>query len=119
MNAVLLTSDLMILSRVEGMATRNGFSLRTAATLQQAVEQLAIEPAELLLVDLGTPSLDVGELLPLVRSSKPYIVAFGPHVHEARLNAARQAGCDQVVSRGQFLLQLDAMLDRFRTSQSG
>jgi hypothetical protein len=30
------------------------------------------------------------------------IIAFGSHVHEARLACAEQAGCDLVLSRGQF-----------------
>ena len=38
------------------------------------------------------------------------VVAFGPHVHEQRLAAARDAGCDLVVSRGQFFSQLETIL---------
>jgi hypothetical protein len=34
------------------------------------------------------------------------IVAFGPHVHEAKLAAARSAGCDEVISRGRFHAEL-------------
>jgi hypothetical protein len=30
------------------------------------------------------------------------ILAFGSHVHEARLACAEQAGCDLVLTRGQF-----------------
>lgn len=33
------------------------------------------------------------------------IVAFGSHVHESRLTCAQQAGCDLVLSRGQFSSQ--------------
>jgi hypothetical protein len=38
------------------------------------------------------------------------VVAFGPHVHEERLAAARNAGCDEVVSRGEFFARLDAIV---------
>jgi hypothetical protein len=42
----------------------------------------------------------------------PTIIAFGPHVHEALLDAATQAGCDEVFSRGQFFAQLDEIISR-------
>ena len=35
-------------------------------------------------------------------ASSASILAFGPHVHESALEDARQAGCDQVLSRGEF-----------------
>jgi DNA-binding response OmpR family regulator len=117
MNALLLTCDLMVVSRVEGAATRNGLKVHTLSTVEQAVEYMAREPAAVLLVDLASQSVGVRELVDEVRragSEKTCIIAFGPHVHEERLNAARQAGCDQVVSRGQFLMQLDAILEPFK-----
>ena len=43
-------------------------------------------------------------------SHSVHVVAFGPHVHEERLAAAREAGCDVVVSRGKFFAELDAIL---------
>jgi CheY-like chemotaxis protein len=119
MNALLLTGDLMVVSRVEGAATRTGLKVHTLSSVEQAIEHLAREPAAVLLVDLASQSADVRELVDQVRcagSARSYIIAFGPHVHEERLNAARQAGCDQVVSRGQFLMQLDAILERFATN---
>jgi hypothetical protein len=44
--------------------------------------------------------------------NRPRVIAFGPHVHEERLQAARKAGCDEVVSRGQFFAQVEGMLAR-------
>jgi hypothetical protein len=38
------------------------------------------------------------------------ILAYGPHVHEDRLAAARAAGCDAVVSRGQLDREADSLL---------
>ena len=69
----------------------------------------------LVLLDLTTASLDVHELVPRLRdrASRPIsIVAYGPHVHEESLAAAREAGCDEVLARGQFDAQLDAILEQ-------
>jgi hypothetical protein len=37
-------------------------------------------------------------------------IAFGPHVHVQRLEAARAVGFGLVVSRGQFVMQLRQLL---------
>ena len=115
MTVVLLSGDLAVLSRVEGAAARLGQTVRSASAESQAVDLCAAEGATTLVVDLSMASLDVASLVSRLRSdaaSHPRVVAFGPHVHEQRLAAAREAGCDLVVSRGQFFSQLDAILAR-------
>ena len=112
MSVVLLSSDLTVLSRVEGAAARLGHSVRVASKDWPGVENAGEMPT-LVLVDLSLPTLDVAAVVNGVRSaagSATRVVAFGPHVHEARLAAAREAGCDQVVSRGQLMTQLDTIL---------
>jgi hypothetical protein len=57
------------------------------------------------------PGLDVHALVAAVREASPNgarVLAFGPHVHEASLAAARAAGCDEVVTRGEIERRLDA-----------
>jgi CheY-like chemotaxis protein len=113
MKIVLLTGDLMVVSRVGGAAMGPGVEMVTASSTQQAAELCDDAGARLLVVDLSMPMLDVSALVRQVKSNGsggPTIVAFGPHVHEDRLAAARAAGCDQVVSRGQFLGQLGSLL---------
>jgi DNA-binding NarL/FixJ family response regulator len=115
MSVVLLTGDLMVASRVAGAAARVGTSVETAGTTEQAVARCAEGSVELLLVDLSAPAAKPQELVGQLMSfggDRPTIVAFGPHVHEALLSAAREAGCDEVVSRGQFFAQLDALIMR-------
>jgi hypothetical protein len=56
-----------------------------------------------IVVDLETPHLDLPAILAaLPAESRPKVIAFGPHVHEGKLEAAREAGCDAVVTRGQI-----------------
>lgn len=112
---VLLSSDLTVLSRVEGAATRLGESVRNASGESQAVELCEAADVDIIIVDLSMPSLDVASLVMRLKAIEDFstiVVAFGPHVHEQRLAAARDAGCDLVVSRGQFFSQLDTILQK-------
>jgi DNA-binding response OmpR family regulator len=115
MTIVLLSGDLMALSRIQGVVSRTGAGLHTAATAEQAISICNEELAELVIVDLGVPALEIGSLVSSLQrtvSAVPKIVAFGPHVHEERLAGARAAGCDEVISRGQFFSQLESILGR-------
>jgi DNA-binding NarL/FixJ family response regulator len=90
-----------------------GQAVRSASGESQAVELCEAEGANAVIVDLSTPSVDVASLVNQLKSkigSIARVVAFGPHVHEQRLAAAREAGCDLVVSRGQFFSQLETIL---------
>ena len=110
---VLLTADLTVISRVEGAAARAGAKVRVVSSESQAVECCAAESAECIIIDLSLPSLDLKALVAQLTSATPTApraIAFGPHVHEERLAAARDAGCNEVVSRGQFFAQLDTLL---------
>ncbi len=105
MNFVLLCRDLMLSSRVEGAARNLGFSVRCVSDATSAIAAIDHSEGQLVFVDLQLPNLDLDALVEEVRNIRGTavrIVACGPHVHEQRLNAARQAGCDQVVTRGQF-----------------
>ncbi len=113
MSVVLLSSDLAVLSRVEGAAARAGKSVRIASTVAQVSEFCNDDRCDTVLVDLSLASLDIAALVAQLKStsaSTARTIAFGPHVHEERLAAARSAGCDQVVSRGHFFSHLDTVL---------
>jgi CheY-like chemotaxis protein len=113
MTVVLLSNDLAVLSRVEGAARRAGETVRQAASVAQAAGICASEDVRLVVVDLSTPTIEIATTVRQLRSepsSSPRMIAFGPHVHEQRLADARAAGCDLVVTRGQFFSQLDSLL---------
>jgi len=114
MTLLLLSADLMCSSRVCGAAERIGSGALTASSTAMLLEQLPSESLTLVVLDLNTPGLDVSELVPQVRRAAPSlpILAFGPHVHSQRLQAASESGCDLVVSRGQFHAQMDEILTR-------
>jgi hypothetical protein len=122
MRVLLFSSDLMISSRVEGAAVRANLTAKTVSTISALAAECGREAAAMIFVDLSTAANEVAAIMRMVRSAgvdRPAIVAFGPHVHEAKLAAARAAGCDQVLSRGQFFAQLDAILGRAANAQEG
>ena len=58
----------------------------------------------LVIVDLGTPKLDVGNLLSAVRAAAPHakLIGYGPHVQADLLEQAESIGFDAVLTRGLF-----------------
>jgi hypothetical protein len=106
---VLFSTDLMLLSSVSGAAQSLGFSFRSARTMSEAAQLLRTD-GTVLCVDLSL-GVDPGELagacsgLVLQRA-----IAFGPHVHTAKLEAAKSAGFGVVISRGRFVMQLQSLL---------
>ena len=57
-----------------------------------------------MLVDLTLDGVNLPAVVKAVRAAAPLarVVAYGPHVDQAALADAADAGCDQVLSRGQF-----------------
>jgi len=95
----------MISSQAAGPASQAGAQLATVSTTENLIERVQEEPPELVVLDLSLPGLNLKEFLPQLKSqgtSSMKIIAFGPHVHEQRLAEAYDAGCDQVLTRGQF-----------------
>ena len=51
-------------------------------------------------LDLTNPGMDISSTVASIKEIEgATIVAVGPHVHEAKLNAASDAGCDHVIKR--------------------
>lgn len=115
MSAVILTTDLACLSTVTGTAQLHGYTVAAAMSTAALLEKAA--GSRLVLLDLNSPGVDPAAILPKLRELKPApaVVAFGPHVHEAKLAAARAAGCDDVLTRGQFHQRLAEVLGRYLT----
>ncbi len=108
MKMLLLTQDLMIGSRMEGVARQHGLKLLTLGSQAEVIEVASETESQILIVDLQVCDLDIGTFVKSVRSSRGSgerplpIVAFGPHVQEANLAAAQKAKCDAVLTRGQL-----------------
>jgi len=104
MKLVLFSGDLLVISRVQNAAAAIGVTVQSVGSLSQAVEKCAELRPPLVIADLSAPALDITKLVKELRAAQaehatatpPRVIAFGPHVHEDRLAAAREAGCDEV-----------------------
>jgi DNA-binding NarL/FixJ family response regulator len=74
----------------------------------------------LVLVDLALPDLDIANVVSAVSdiSPRPKVIAFGAHVQTAQLDAAREAGCDDVMPRSKFSTALPEILRATLSSPS-
>lgn len=102
MSAILLSNDLMVSSQLAGAAARAGVKLATVGSADALVQQA--QECRLVIFDLNMPGLELAGLVPRLKAMQPppTLLAFGSHVHEALLSWAAAAGCDRVVTRGQF-----------------
>lgn len=115
MSILLLSTDLMTASRIQaaGQSVEMGVTCISNAELlfQQATDSAIV------VLDLATCGNDPAGIVRQIKLIEPApraILAFGPHVHESRLRAAADAGCDSVFSRGQFLGQATEILQKYR-----
>ena len=113
MKLVLLSTDLMMISRIDGAARRYQLSTVTANNQQTAIKEVETDNCCAVLVDLQVSGLNITQLVSSIRNASPdvNILAYGPHVHEDKLAAARDAGCDKVLSRGQFDRELNELME--------
>ena len=109
---LLFSSDLMLISSAGGAAAALGFRFRSVSSIEDLLAR--ITPATVLCVDLAFAPADpilISQQLPVVTSRAG--IAFGPHVHTAKLDQAREAGFAKVMSRGQFV---GRMIDELKST---
>jgi CheY-like chemotaxis protein len=110
---LLLSDDLLDVSRITGTARAQGLALHVGKTVAALLELAKQVRPTGVLVDLQHPGLDLQGFLTELRAAcgtMPRVVAFGSHVEAAVLRAARQAGCDPVLPRSAFVAALEADL---------
>lgn len=95
---VFLSGDLMFASRVRAAANAAGVAFHLSGTLPE------LDHIRWVIVDLATRSSVLDSLMDSCHRICPQarVIAYGPHVQVDKLERARQAGIEQVVTRGQF-----------------
>ena len=117
MTVLMLTADLMFSSRVNGAAATQDVEARFVASTDALVESTAeIEDLRMVILDLTTAGCDPSTIVAELRhrQTPPIIVAYAPHIQVARLDQARAAGCDRVLTRGQFDNSINTLLASVR-----
>jgi hypothetical protein len=112
---VFICKDIFFWPVVREAVTSLGHQLVIASRADDAkLDGLHSGQAGLCLIDLS--SVNAAQIGSTVETLKRRLgdglrlVAFGPHVQEARLQAAADAGCAPVLSRGQFNARLTEYL---------
>ena len=118
-DAVLISRDLFFTSKVTGTANALGIPMRVVAAAQSAAELVAVSQCRCLFVDLAEAGLDLAGLIgSLPANRKVAVVAYGSHVATALLQAAREAGCTEVMPRSRFSGELPAILRQYCGGES-
>ncbi len=107
---LILCSDLFFTTQVAGTVRQAGFE--AVLEMQPARGPGLLSSGEWagVVVDVESAGLDVGALIAaLGPEPRPHLVAFGPHVQTGKLAAARDAGCDAVLTRGQISSNAQAL----------
>jgi DNA-binding NarL/FixJ family response regulator len=112
MTVLALVSDLFFGSKVAATARAHGVDYRGARS-REAMRNPELAPS-LVIVDLETELPD-GDAVDTVsdalrREPRPFVVAFAGHLLADRLEAARAAGADLVLTKGGFTGRLEAMM---------
>lgn len=105
-NCFVFSKDLMFSSQISGAAKSAGFDTKTVL----GIDQVNSDSTHYVVLDLTIPSLDIADAVRTLKDGGATVIAVGPHVHEAKLELARESGCDRVLSKGQASRELGAVL---------
>ena len=114
MRVFLLSQDLLVTSRVSGVVEALNVAFRSVSSADNLQLPWPESPAELIVIDLTLPGLDVEEVVQWIHAqqTRATVIAFGPHVQLKTLGRAEQSGCDHVYVRGEFFAQMQNILLR-------
>ena len=101
----------MFSSRVVSAAKAHCVAIALVADQAALAENIAAD-CKLALIDLSLDRLNLPAAVRAIKAGAPaaQVVAYGPHVDEAALTDAKEAGCDLVLTRGQFNKQYAELL---------
>jgi CheY-like chemotaxis protein len=108
--------DLMFTSRIKTAAKQLGVSISFARSTPDALGQMRSSAPSLLVLDLNCARADPLGLVAAMKQD-PALAAiptlgYVSHVHTQLIEAARQAGVDEILARSAFTEQLAHILNR-------
>ena len=111
---VFLTSDLMMASNANAHAKQYSVAIAQVSSAAKAIEIIKANRPHLLLIDLQCPGLDIAtlgdQLKKLSDSMAPLSIGYAQHVEVVKLQQARSAGINQVLTRGQVNSQMGQII---------
>ncbi|WP_435017300.1 response regulator [Tundrisphaera sp. TA3] len=110
---LLLSRDLIFTSKVTGTASALGHKVIVAGNVALASAMLGRWTPVAVFADLAAGDLvapaNLARFRELIPASTPFL-AFGSHVDTDALASARAAGCDPVMPRSKFTLELPELI---------
>ncbi len=114
---IMLATDLMFSSNVSGFSADRKVKFRRLENVEDFATELktCADADTLVMIDLGIDQLNLDAVFQAIPESlKATAIAFAPHVHVQKLDAAQQAGIGRVMSRGQFSAQIGRIVHGFK-----
>ena len=110
---LVIATNLFFLPRIQNIAAPSGCNTRQVMTIDRLKEEMADGETVLVLVDLEADPDFWGDAVRTVLASgpsRPKIVGYGGHTNTAMLQKAEEAGCDLVLTKGQFSRDLSKLI---------
>ena len=118
-DCLLVTHDLMFTSKVTGTAKALGFRVEVVGQTTELQSRVQAVRPRAVFIDLAPADIDPAAILQQLDSpDRPYVLAFGSHVDTDRLQAAKAAGCDEVLARSKFSATLPEICQRLFQPQA-
>ncbi|MEL7473039.1 MAG: hypothetical protein AAGK04_06960 [Planctomycetota bacterium] len=117
-------ADLLWASKIKGVAEDLGVPCRPVRSVEMLESRLADSEVRALILDLDAPERAWALLEALdsreggAEVARVRVLAFGPHVAKDLLQAARDRGADEVLTRGAFDHALPEILLRLESGAS-
>jgi glycine oxidase len=107
-----LVRDIIFRSRIDATARSLGVNIAYTSDIAQAREQCMRVRPDVIFIDLSDAGIWANESYREIRAAVPGVrlVGFSSHVELKRLNAAREAGFEMVLSRSEFTARLSQLL---------
>jgi DNA-binding response OmpR family regulator len=100
--------DLMFSTRVRDAARQHGHDCQIVTRAADVAGHLS--GADLVVIDLMVPGGGALEAVSAATAAGVTVVAYGEHVQADVLQAGRDAGADEVLTRSEFTRRLNALL---------
>ena len=106
--------DIFFLAKVQETAKQTGVELKTSRAAALPFDSLKENKPALIIIDLEAASADPAGLISQLKNDDDLkevpVLAFGGHTQVEKLEAARQAGANQVMPRSEFTANLANIL---------
>jgi CheY-like chemotaxis protein len=120
-SGLLLSDDLLFGSRITATAEKLGLTIHTVRSADALSDEAAQVRPSCVLLDLQNPGIQIEAVVGQLKAldPPPLVVAYGSHVDAATLRKAREAGCDRVLPRSQFVEELPHKLSAWLRGEPG